>query len=122
MKQDKEMDILAEINGVCERLKEIAKSNQQISDKRYIVLSLEYDSECEFSFIEKYVCTITNKKSFLNFLSHWFRDEPAEIEDFNNEFNRLEKEIGRAITLEEKINVVREINEDNLLFIEEIIY
>ena len=73
-------------------------------------------------FIKTYVCTIANEKSFLNFLSDYFRDEPAEIEDFNDEFNRLEKEIGRTITLEEKINVVREIHKDNLLFIEEIIY
>ncbi len=116
------MGISVEINEVCERLKEIAKSNQKISGKRYVVLSLDYDDECKFSFIKTYVCTIVNERSFLRFLSYWFRDEPAEIEDFNDEFNRLEKEIGRTITLEEKVNVVREIHEDNLLFIEEKIY
>lgn len=65
------------------------------------------------------MATIVNEQSLDNFIKFWHEDEPADIEYFYEEFEKMKKIKKRKLKLNEKINVLKEIYGSDMRIIEE---
>lgn len=93
------------------------KENKQ--EKRYIFLNALYERDENDNTIYEYVATIVNEQSLDNFIKFWHEDEPADIEYFYEEFEKMKKIKKRKLKLNEKINVLKEIYGSDMRIIEE---